>query len=173
MIRILLVDDQSLVCHGLKAMLAQEADLQVVGTANNGEIAIEQVTALEPNLVLMDMHMPVMNGRDAIRLICQKFPDVKVLALSTSEQTQDIVEAIRAGAKGYLFKNMLSDELIQSIRMVHRGYSQLAPGVLEKLMMHVTTVDVVESNSVNQPWSQLTPRETEVLSFNCPWPYEP
>jgi YesN/AraC family two-component response regulator len=83
MIRLLLVDDQSLICQGLKAMLSLEPDLEVIGTADNGEAAIEQVALLAPDVVLMDVRMPVMDGREATREISTRFPQVKVLVLST------------------------------------------------------------------------------------------
>ena len=99
MISLLLVDDQTLICQGLKAMLTLEPDLQVVGTADNGKTAIEQVAALQPDVVLMDLRMPVMDGREATRLIAQQFPDIKVLVLSTFDDDQYIAQSIRSGAK--------------------------------------------------------------------------
>lgn len=161
-IRLLLVDDQSLICQGLKAMLALEGDLQVVGTANNGETAIEQVATLQPDVVLMDVRMPVMDGREATRIITQQFPNVKVLVLSTFDDDGYIAQSIQAGAKGYLLKDMPSQELAQAIRSVYRGYTQLGPGLIEKLMSGVSISEtVVESQP--QDLSHLTPREQEVL----------
>jgi len=125
MIRLLLVDDQSLICEGLKAMLTLEPDLQVVGTADNGQAAIEQVTALQPDVVLMDVRMPVMDGREATRMIAAQFPDIKVLVLSTFDDDQYIAQSMRAGAKGYLLKDMPSQELAQAVRLVHQGYTQM------------------------------------------------
>lgn len=130
MIRLLLIDDQTLICQGLKAMLELESDLQVLRVANNGESAIEQVATLQPDLVLMDVRMPVMDGRAATRIITQKFPDTKVLVLSTFDDDQYIGEARRAGARGYLLKDMPSEELAQAIRFVHRGYTQLGTGAV-------------------------------------------
>jgi DNA-binding NarL/FixJ family response regulator len=106
MIRLLLVDDQNLICVGLRAMLEVEPDLEIVGIAKNGETAIEQVAALQPDLVLMDIQMPVMDGRVATRAICEQFPDVKVIVLSTFDDNQYVIESLRAGAMGYLLKNM-------------------------------------------------------------------
>ena len=118
MIRLLLVDDQDLICQGLKAMLSLEADLEIIGTANNGQVALDQVAALQPDVVLMDVRMPVMDGREATRAITQQYPQVKVLVLSTFDDDQYIADAIRAGAKGYLLKDMPSEELAQAIRFV-------------------------------------------------------
>ncbi|MBD2451909.1 response regulator transcription factor [Nostoc sp. FACHB-152] len=160
MIRLLLVDDQSLICQGLKAMLTLEPDLQVVGTADNGETAIEQVTALQPDVVLMDIRMPVMDGREATRIICQQFPAIKVLVLSTFDDDRYVAQSIRAGAKGYLLKDMPSQELAQAIRFVHCGYTQLAPGLMEKLMLNLPdpAPKLADKNLI-----ELTPREKDVL----------
>ncbi len=164
MISLLLVDDQTLIRQGLKAMLTLEPDLQVVGTADNGKTAIEQVAALQPDVVLMDLRMPVMDGREATRLIAQQFPDIKVLVLSTFDDDQYIAQSIRSGAKGYLLKDMPSEELAQAIRSVHRGYAQLGPGLLEKLMAgSVSKSDTVSSKPVPQELNQLTNRERDVL----------
>lgn len=159
MIRILIVDDQSLICEGLQTMLNLQPDFEVVGTASNGEMAIEQVTALQPDLVLMDVRMPIMDGRAATRTICQKFPDVKVLVLSTFDDDQYIAESIRAGAKGYLLKDMPADELVQAIRMAHQGYAQLAPGLLDKLIEQSWSIAKPDSPELEM----LTRREQEVL----------
>jgi RNA polymerase sigma factor (sigma-70 family) len=171
MIRLLLVDDQSLICQGLKAMLSLETDLEVIGTADNGEMAIEQVGTLKPDVVLMDLRMPVMDGREATRLISQQFPEVKVLVLSTFDDDRYIADSIRAGAKGYLLKDMPSEELAQAIRVVHQGYTQMGPGLLEKLMLNSVPKpdDVLEPDSVSQElpkeFALLTPREREVLDL--------
>jgi DNA-binding NarL/FixJ family response regulator len=161
MIRLLLVDDQNLICQGLKAMLSLEPDLEVVGIANNGEVAIEQVAKLQPDVVLMDVRMPIMDGREATRAITQQYPEVKVLVLSTFDDDQYIADAMRAGAKGYLLKDMPSEELAQAIRFVQLGYTQLAPGLMEKLISGMPSASAPKSPEV--PLAQLTPREEEVL----------
>lgn len=164
MIQLLLVDDQNLVCQGLKAILSQEEDFQVVGTAENGETAIELTEALHPDIVLMDVRMPIMNGLDATQIICQNFPDTKVLVLSTFDDDQYIADSMRAGAKGYLIKDMPLEELAQTIRLAHRGYTQMGPGLMEKLVVNMPKH---ETDLKNQPLtidlSHLTPREYEVM----------
>lgn len=165
LIRLLLVDDQALISHGLKAMLELEPDLQVVGIAENGKVAIQQVGALQPDLVLMDVRMPVMDGRAATRAICQQFPNITVLVLSTFDDDQYISDSIRAGAKGYLLKDMPADELAQAIRMAHRGYTQIAPGLMEKLMANTPAPQTAESNESLPALVSLTPREQEVLQL--------
>ncbi|NJO80557.1 MAG: response regulator transcription factor [Cyanobacteria bacterium RM1_2_2] len=163
MIRLLLVDDQTLICQGLKAMLSLESDLEVVGIAHNGMAAVEQVALLQPDVVLMDVRMPVMDGREATRLIVQQHPLVKVLVLSTFDDDQYIADAMRAGAKGYLLKDMPSEELAQAIRFVHLGYTQLAPGLMEKLMVKLPSVSSTTASKIPTGMIQLTPREQEVL----------
>ncbi len=164
MIRLLLVDDQSLICQGLKAMLSLEDDLEVVGIANNGEQALAQVAALRPDVVLMDVRMPIMDGREATRQICQQYPQIKVLVLSTFDDSQYIADAIRAGAQGYLLKDMPSEELAQAIRAVYRGYAQLAPGLLEKFAETVAAPEAVAQPAL-PAIPNLTPREREVLQL--------
>ena len=160
MIQILLVDDQELVCQGLRAMLNLESDLEVVGMANNGKVAIQQVEALQPDVVLMDIRMPVMDGREATRIICQRFSDPKILVVSTFDEDEYIAHSIRAGAKGYLLKDMPVEELAQAIRLVHRGYSQMGPGIMEKMLY-----GMFNDASKEQPIAELTPREVEVLDL--------
>jgi DNA-binding NarL/FixJ family response regulator len=172
MIRLLLVDDQQLICQGLKAMLSLESDLEVIGVAHNGKAALEQVEALQPDVVLMDLKMPVMDGREATRLICQSFPNTSVLVLTTFDDDGYIVDAMRAGAKGYLLKDMPSEELAQAIRLVQSGYTQLAPGLMDKLLTGFSATPATPTPATPAPTTQpskqaalaqLTPREQEVL----------
>jgi DNA-binding NarL/FixJ family response regulator len=165
MINLLLVDDQSLICQGLAAVLNQEADLQVVGAAENGQVAIDQVKSLQPDVVLMDIRMPVMTGIEATRLIAEQFPNVKVLMLSTFDEDRDIAQSVRAGAKGYLLKDMPAQELAEAIRLVHRGYSQMAPGLIEKLVTSVTDPDDAVQQTEPEVLKQLPPRERDVLQL--------
>jgi DNA-binding NarL/FixJ family response regulator len=164
MIRLLLVDDQSLVRQGLKAMLGLEPDLEIVGMAENGEEAITQVEALQPDVILMDVRMPVMNGANATRIICEKYPQMKILVLSTYDEDRDVSDAIRAGAKGYLLKDMPSEELVNAIRCVNSGYTQLAPGLLER-MVNQKTGSEYPSESTASGLMELTPREVDVAKL--------
>ncbi len=163
MISLLLVDDQSLIRQGLKAMLELETDLQVVGSAENGEMALEQVATLQPDVVLMDLQMPVMDGREATRKLAQLFPEIKVLVLSTFDDDQYIADAMRAGASGYLLKDMPSEELAQAIRMVHCGYTQLGPGLIEKLMTNVPDAKTADAENTLKDLTPLTLREKDLL----------
>jgi DNA-binding NarL/FixJ family response regulator len=167
MIRLLLVDDQNLICQGLQAMLDQQKDLQVVGTANNGQVAIELVAALEPDIVLMDVRMPVMDGREATSIICQNYPNIKVLVLTTFDDDEYITDSMQAGAIGYLIKDMPLEELTQAIRLAYLGYAQMGPGLIKKLVAGLPQVGKDEKSQQLDPanLSQLTPREQEVLNL--------
>lgn len=160
-IRLLIVDDQSLIRQGLKAMLEQEPDLQVVGDAENGKVALELVAELQPDVVLMDIRMPEMDGRTATKLITQNFPNIKVLVLSTFDDDSYLTGAMRAGAKGYLLKDMPSSELADAIRFGHSGYTQFGPGLFDKLL--VTEAGSGSQNSASSKPSEITAREQEVL----------
>jgi DNA-binding NarL/FixJ family response regulator len=159
MIRLLLVDDQSLVRQGLKAMLSLEPDLEVIGMAENGEEAISLYETLQPDVVLMDVRMPVMNGSTATRIICEKFKGAKILVLSTYDEDRDVSDAIRAGAKGYLLKDMPSEELVNAIRCINSGYTQLAPGLLERV---INPKPADKSETTPSVLAELTPRELDV-----------
>ncbi len=137
MIRVVIVDDQKVVTQGLKALLESEPDIQIVGTGANGKEAIHLVSTLLPDVLLIDHYMPVMNGVEATQTITEQFPAVAVLLLSGSDQDDHIAEALQAGAKGYLLKSTSSEDLANSIRSVDRGYSQMGPGLLEKLLAKI------------------------------------
>jgi DNA-binding NarL/FixJ family response regulator len=162
MIRLLLVDDQKLVRDGIQAMLSLEQDLEIVGTADNGEMAIERVASLQPDVVLMDVRMPVMNGSTATQIICERFPDTKILVLSTYDDDQYIAESMRAGAKGYLLKDMPSEELAEAIRFIYRGYTQMAPGLLERMLAY-KDANQNQPDQVRPEITELTGRELEVM----------
>lgn len=157
MIHLLLVDDEILIRRGIKALLKLEPDLQVIGEAENGKVALDLLQSLQPDVVLMDIRMPVMDGVAATQKICQHFPTIKVLILTTFADDDYVTHALRHGAAGYLLKDTPSEELAQSIRAVHRGYIQIGPGV-GKVMAKIAPPS-------NPPpvWESLTPREQEIL----------
>jgi DNA-binding NarL/FixJ family response regulator len=163
MIRIVLVDDQHLIRQGLKALLELEPDLEVVGEGENGQMAIALVASLQPDVVLMDIRMPMMDGVAATRAINQQFPGTKVLVLTTFDDDQYVAEALRCGAMGYLLKDTPSEELAVAIRSVYRGYTQLGPGLVEKIMAQLPMTAPPNSASPPPIWDELTPREQEVL----------
>ncbi len=125
MINILLVDDQALLCEVLKTWLDVEKDIQVLGIAHDGQEAIEAVEQLQPDIVLMDIDMPQMDGLEATKIISQRFPQVKVIFLSGHDDEVYLSKSLQAGAKGYLLKNTTADELVQKIRSVYNNVNLL------------------------------------------------
>ncbi|MGC9524515.1 MAG: response regulator transcription factor [Limnospira sp.] len=163
MIRVLLVDDQGIVREGLQSLLEAKPDLEVVGQAENGQIAVELALQLNPDVVLMDVRMPVMDGVAATRSLQEKKPEIKVLVLTTFDDDEYVSQAMQSGAKGYLLKDTPSEELAQAIRSVQKGYTQLGPGLLEKVM--AATPKPPEPEPIPEEFQQLTPRELEVVQL--------
>lgn len=170
-IRLLLVDDQLIIRQGLRSLLEAKPDLEVVGEAENGQQAIEQVATLHPDVVVMDVRMPVMDGVAATRVICQQFSQTKVLVLTTFDDDDYVSQAMRLGARGYLLKDTHSDDLAAAIRAVYKGYSQMGPGLMEKAIFATRNSEgiVPAIGASNQPThlppelAGLTAREREVL----------
>ncbi|MBD2296075.1 response regulator transcription factor [Anabaena sphaerica FACHB-251] len=163
MIKVLLVDDQGLIRQGLKALLELETDLEIVGEAENGEVAINLVEQLHPDVVLMDIRMPIMDGVAATREIQTRFPTTKVLVLTTFDDDEYVKAALQNGAMGYLLKDTPSEELAVAIRAVDKGYSQLGPGIVTKLLTQFPPTARNPTPSVPPNLTELTPREKEVL----------
>ncbi len=159
MIRILLVDDQNIVRQGLQALLEPNADLEVIGTANDGKSALEKVQALHPDLVLIDIEMPGMNGVTATKKICQLFPTTKVIVLTSHEDAKYVAQALQAGAKGYLLKHTLVEDLEKAIWSVYHGYSQVESKLLEKI---ITETSISQSVTPKQNDDTLTPNNRSV-----------
>jgi len=154
MIRVLVVDDHPVVRSGLAGMLAVEDDLEVVGEAADGEEALAQVAATSPDVVLMDLRMPRLDGAGATEQILARFPTVRVLVLTTYSTDTDIVRAVEAGATGYLLKDTPRAQLVDAVRAASRGETVLAPPVAARLVSRLRA-PVTES---------LTPREVQVLA---------
>jgi DNA-binding NarL/FixJ family response regulator len=153
-IRILIVDDHSVVRQGLRMFLALDGELEVVGEAANGAEALERARELRPDVVLMDLLMPVMDGIAATTAIRAELPDTEVIALTSVLEDVSVVGAVRAGAIGYLLKDTQSDELCRAIKAAAAGQVQLAPQAAARLMREVRAPESPEA---------LTDRETEVL----------
>jgi DNA-binding NarL/FixJ family response regulator len=134
MIKVLIVDDQKTVQELLKSYLEQAPDLEIVGIASNGQIAIEQVEASRPDVILMDIEMPVIDGLTATKIIAEQFVETKILILSVHDTDTYLNKALQVGAKGYLLKNTPPEELIKAIYSVRKNYFQLGPGLLEKYL---------------------------------------
>jgi DNA-binding NarL/FixJ family response regulator len=166
MIRVLIVDDKPVTRQGLQTLIELEPDLEVVGLGKNGVEAIALVGKVNPDVVLMDLKMPQMDGQEATRRIVQQYPRCRVLMLTSFEQEPQILGAFMAGAKGYLLKD--GDELAQVIRSAYHGYVQMSPGVLEKVIGRVATalpsnVDGSEDEPDRSVVEVLTVREQEIL----------
>lgn len=142
-IRIVIVDDQNLIRETIQMYLSQEMDLEVVGYGENGATAIAQIEKLSPDVAILDLEMPDTDGNGIIKTICARFPNTKILVLSSHDDRQHINEAINAGAKGYLTKGTPAKELAHAVRSVNKGYFQLGPGLMEKLVISM-------SNSANE-----------------------
>ncbi|HEY9771156.1 MAG TPA: response regulator [Coleofasciculaceae cyanobacterium] len=143
MIRVLLVDDQKMVRESLKISLKSEADIEIVGTANNGIAAIEQVELLHPDIVIMNMEMPGLDGASATKQITNRFTETKVLIHTSCDSNEYIIKSLAMGAKGYLLKNVETQDLAVAIRNIYRGYTQIAPGLLEKLLIYTDSGVVI------------------------------
>jgi DNA-binding NarL/FixJ family response regulator len=138
LIRILAVDDHPLVREGISGLVAGQSDMQLVGEATNGREAIQQFRKHRPDVTLMDVQMPEMNGVDAIVSICSEFPDARIIVLTTYAGDVQAVRAIKAGARAYLLKNTLHKELLDTIRAVHAGKKTISPEVSFELAEHAT-----------------------------------
>lgn len=163
MVRLLLVDDQPYIRDSLRIILEQEPDFEIIGLAENGEQAVSFCEQDQPHVVLMDLNMPDMDGAEATKLIKQKWPGVRVMILTTFQETDLAVEALQNGADGYLLKSTEPQELFEGIRLVHRGVKMITPAITNVLIdhyeMHPTSVAQTEQSNEYG----LTPRELEIL----------
>jgi len=159
-IRVLVADDHAIVRKGIRALLATEPDIEVVGEAQNGQEAILEAQRLRPDVILMDLVMPQIDGVEAIRRITGQHPKARILVLTSFAADENIFPAIKAGALGYLLKDSGPEELVQAIHQVHRGESSLHPTVARKLLDEISRP--AEKRSEAGP---LTEREVEVLQL--------
>jgi DNA-binding NarL/FixJ family response regulator len=159
MIRVLIVDDQIVVCEGLRAILSTAAQIEVVGTAHDGQQALNLISSARPDLVLMDLKMPGMNGIHATRAIREQYPQVHVLVLTTYDGDEWVLDAIRAGAEGYLLKDSRRADILAAIEGTVAGRTHLDPGVAGKLLNVVRGAATPDSSII----ADLNEREREVL----------
>jgi DNA-binding NarL/FixJ family response regulator len=159
-IRLLIVDDQALFREGLRTLLSVQPEVEVVGEAGNGEEALRQATALRPNVVLMDLQMPVMDGAAATRRLLARHPDVRVIVLTTFDDDENVFEGLRAGAVGFLLKDTPSAKLVEAIRLAARGESFLEPSVAAKVVSEFARLSPRPADALPEPLSE---RELEVL----------
>ncbi len=150
MIKVLIVDDQKTVQEIIKSYIEEEPGLELVGCAGNGQEAIDLIQVHRPNIVLMDIEMPILDGLSATKIITEKFVDTSVLIISVHNEDTYLNSALQVGAKGYLKKNTPAKELVNAIYSAYKGYFQLGPGLLEKYLYKVT-----DSQSNSQEIEQL------------------
>lgn len=162
MIRVIICDDQSVVCEGLNAILSTAAGIEVAGMANNGEEALEQVARLHPDVVLMDLKMPVMNGIQATRSIRAQYPGVRVLVLTTYDLDEWVFDAIHSGASGYLLKDTPRDELVAAIQGTAMGKTFVDPQIAGKLFDRVRSETLPLDTEIVK---KLSERELDVLNL--------
>lgn len=163
MIRLLLVDDQTLIRQGLASLLSLEEDFEIVGHAGHGAEAVSLVESLSPDLILMDIRMPVMDGVAATKTIREKHPGVRILVLTTFDEDEYIVQAMQAGASGYLLKDAPTEELAAAIRSVHKGNTQLGPKIGEKLLSRLSAPQT--NHAKEEAQAMFTGRELEILKL--------
>jgi DNA-binding NarL/FixJ family response regulator len=161
-IRVLICDDQAIVCEGLQAILSTAVDVEGVGIAHDGAQAVEMIAEVQPDVVLMDLKMPVMNGVQATRLIRERYPDVRVLVLTTYDADEWVFDAVRSGASGYLLKDAPREKLIEAIRDTAAGRTPVDPGVAGKLFAQVAQGATPPDTSIAE---NLSEREREVLGL--------
>ena len=162
-IRVLIVDDHTLVREGIRAMLALASDIEVVGEAANGREALEKTEQLAPDVILMDLAMPVMGGLESTRRISKQFPDSRVLALTQYDDSEYVIPIIEAGARGYVTKMAAFSELATAIQVVYRGESFLSPTAAAALIDECQLKTGTETES--DPYQRLTDREREILKL--------
>jgi DNA-binding NarL/FixJ family response regulator len=167
MIRVLLVDDQTLIRQGIAMLLELEPDLEVVGAVGDGRAAIEAVERLRPDVVLMDVRMPEMDGVTATRELHRRFPDIGVIILTTFDDDEYIFEGLKAGARGYLLKDISSEEMAEAVRTVARGEALIQPSIARKVVAEFSRLaagspPAPERSPLKMPGA-LTERELDVL----------
>jgi len=164
-IRVLVADDHALFRRGLEMVLESEPDIEVVGEANDGQEAVRQAIELMPDIVLMDVRMPGGGGIEACQSIKEAAPHLKILMLTISDEEDDLYEAIKAGASGYLLKEISIEEVADAIRSVQAGQSLISPSMASKLLNEFASMAKKEEEKVSAPRPRLTEREMEVLTL--------
>jgi NarL family two-component system response regulator LiaR len=159
-IRVLIADDHPIVREGLRTLIASEPGMEIVGEATNGAEAVSLARSLQPDVILMDLIMPVKDGQQAITEIKDEDPDVSILVLTSFAEEDNVFPAIRAGALGYLLKDTAPDQLLKAIYDVHRGESSLHPSIALQLIREIN-----QPSDLPPASEPLTPRELEVLKL--------
>jgi len=164
-IRVLIADDHTIVRKGLCALLEEETDISVIGEAEDGREAIEKAFELEPDVVVMDIGMPSLNGLEAVKAIKKGRPEMKVLILTMHENEEYITEALKAGVSGYLIKKSVPKDLIAAIQLAHKGESFLSPSISTKVINRFIRQNITSSSDSINPEKTLTTREREIVQL--------
>jgi DNA-binding NarL/FixJ family response regulator len=164
-IRILIADDHPLFRDGLRALLESVPDMQVIGEVATGNEVMAQAQALQPDVILMDIKMPGLNGIEATRRILQASPHIRVLVITMFEDDESVFAAIRAGARGYLLKGAVQEETLRAIRAVASGEAIFGPAIAERLMHYFGSTRPVGKSGPAQFFPELTDREYEILAL--------
>src|SRR5215472_7445490 len=164
-IRVLIADDHPLFRDGLRALLESVEDMQVTGEAATGEEALSEALALQPDVILMDIKMPGLNGIEATRRILQTSPHIRILILTMFEDDESVFAAVRAGARGYLLKGAVQEETLRAIRAVASGEAIFGPAVASRLMHYFGSTRPIAKSGPTQFFPELTDREYEILTL--------
>ncbi len=162
-IRVLLIDDHTLFRSGVKALLSRNPEFEVVGEAADGLDGVKRAKALRPDVILLDLHMPGTSGKDALALLLEELPQATVLMLTVSEDAEDLIGTLRAGASGYLLKNINTETLLESIRRAAQGESVVSPQMTSKLVQGLKAP--ARGEPIPAEKDKLSPREREILAF--------
>ena len=162
-IRVLIIDDHTLFRSGIKALLARQPGFEVVGEAADGLDGIKRAKALKPDVILLDLHMPGLPGREAVKILAEELPDSQVVMLTVSEDADDLVETLRSGASGYLLKNIDTQTLLDSIRRAAEGESVVSAEMTSKLVRGLKAGPKTQAPPAEK--DKLSPREREILAF--------
>ena len=163
-VKVLIADDHYLYVRGIESILNEDESLHVIGKASNGKEALEMAKQHQPNVVLLDVNMPVMDGLQALKLIIAELPDTKVLMLTNNDSDDLLMEALKSGAKGFLLKDLLPNELLAFIHMVERGESVISGHMAEKIIENLTRSANPPTEIPNKKPDKLTRREKEILT---------
>jgi len=162
-VRVFLIDDHTLFRSGVKALLSRQPGIEVAGDAADALEGAKRASTLRPDVILLDLHMPGMSGREALRLLLDENPEARVVMLTVSEDAEDLLETLKSGASGYLLKNIEAEYLVESIRRVARGESVVSPQMTSSLVTGLKSMARGEAGGQDDDKQRLTPREIQIL----------
>jgi DNA-binding NarL/FixJ family response regulator len=164
-IRVLIADDHLFYREGVRTLLGTADEIEIIGESSNGLDVVTHATQLEPDIILMDLKMPGLNGIDATRQIIQKQPKVGILVITMFDDDESVFAVMRAGARGYILKDADQEELVRAITAVYRGEAIFSPAIAQRMMKYFSNVPREGRSKVNNPFPELTERELEILEW--------